>query len=117
LNKMKPVATVAILVMSVCFWLLGLFNSSTLDPDIADQTYQVKPAPDDSARAEQQRRLAEAYWSRYPDIRTHHYFGEDGPLGVNGAWEHYRQHGRFEGRMFWSEPEISRQETEDSQAE
>lgn len=114
---MKLVTTVAILTTSVCFWLLGLFNSSILDPDAADVTFQAKLAPDDSARAEQQRRLAEAYWTRYPDIRTHHYFGEEGPLGVNGAWEHYQQHGRFEGRMFWSGPETSRQEAAGTQAE
>lgn len=41
---------------------------------------------------------ATAYWERYPDVVGDAYYGPSGPLGVRGALQHYRDHGRGEGR-------------------
>lgn len=104
----KLPATIFILLASLILWLLGLLNSPLTGPDAGSVTAPAERVMDDSAQAEQRRRLAEDYWTRYPDIGGHHYFGKDGPLGINGAWEHYRQHGRHEGRTFWTHPENER---------
>ena len=42
--------------------------------------------------------IAIEYWAKYPDVRNHHYFGENGTLGVFGAREHYLKHGKAEAR-------------------
>ena len=51
-----------------------------------------------------QRREAEAYYRRFPGLDQDAFFGRNGPMGVRGALEHYRRHGRHEGR-FWGEDE------------
>lgn len=108
-SNLKLLLSALIVLVSVGFWLLGLFNSSILDPDGRPAVPPTQSTAADSTQAEQLQRLAETYWNRYPDIRKHHYFGENGPMGINGAWQHYRQHGRHEGRIFWPQPEINHQ--------
>lgn len=51
---------------------------------------------------EDQRTAAEAYWRRYPDVAEDGFFGRQGPMGIRGAFEHYRRHGRPEGRVWES---------------
>lgn len=98
---LRAVITIAVLFLSSAGWLWGLFNSETLfferhaAPPHRSTQHPAEPG-DDS----QLRRAAEAYWDRYPDIKEHHYFGVHGPLGIDGAREHYRQHGRHEGRIY-----------------
>jgi len=41
--------------------------------------------------------LEEAYWNRYPDVAADPYFGRGSKLG---AAEHYRRHGKAEGRIW-----------------
>ena len=99
--RIRAVTTAVVLLLASGGWLWGLFSS---EPLVAERS----GAP--SHRSEQQRlesfdegqlrQAAEAYWNRYPDIRKHHYFGEHGPLGLDGARQHYLQHGRFEGRIY-----------------
>ena len=48
--------------------------------------------------------LAEAYWRRYPDIKEDAHYGINGPLGIFGAREHFRQHGKREGRVWGLTP-------------
>lgn len=43
---------------------------------------------------------AKAYWGRYPDVAANDYYGPGGPLGLLGARQHYRDHGRREGRRW-----------------
>ena len=43
---------------------------------------------------------AAAYWARYPDVASDRYYGRQGPLGQRGALQHYRDHGRSEGRQW-----------------
>jgi hypothetical protein len=47
-----------------------------------------------------ERRLAERYWQRYPDIAANGHFGRQGSFGIHGAREHYQRHGRHEGRLW-----------------
>ena len=47
---------------------------------------------------EEERSLAEIYWTRYADVAAHSYYGRDGTLGVWGAREHFKHHGKREGR-------------------
>lgn len=44
--------------------------------------------------------LAEAYWNRYPVIKTSPIWGVDAPLGILGPRDHYRYRGRFEGKIW-----------------
>lgn len=43
---------------------------------------------------------ARDYWQRNPDVAGDAYYGNDGPLGVLGARQHYEDHGRREGRQW-----------------
>lgn len=45
-------------------------------------------------------KLAEAYWTRYPDVAASAQYGEGGRLGAMGAREHFNRHGRREGRIW-----------------
>lgn len=47
-----------------------------------------------------ERKLAEAYWSRYQDIARSPIWGRDGSLGVLGPRDHYRFYGQREGRKW-----------------
>lgn len=47
-----------------------------------------------------EKRLAEAYWRRYPDVRADPHWGQDSPMGIRGPREHYGQHGKREGRIY-----------------
>ncbi|PIE58129.1 MAG: hypothetical protein CSA33_04240 [Desulfobulbus propionicus] len=53
-----------------------------------------------SLELSQEKQLALAYWKRYPDVREHPLWGEQGALGIKGPADHYRHHGRQEGRVF-----------------
>lgn len=55
---------------------------------------------DKSCDLQLEREMAEAYWLRYPDVQSSTYWGPDGPLGILGARDHYRLHGRRESRVF-----------------
>ena len=48
--------------------------------------------------------LAASYWSQYSDVAADSFFGREGRLGVWGAREHYKRHGKREGRVWpWTE--------------
>jgi hypothetical protein len=92
---------IAVLFFSITGWLWGLLNLNVAgDGGSNAPTRQAIRQPTESFDDVQRRRAAEDYWERYPEIRTHHYFGEHGPLGVDGARQHYLQHGRHEGRTY-----------------
>lgn len=90
-----------VLALSIVLWLQGLLSSQIYDPKVrlAKQTAAIL-ARDAGAERTTEVELARAYWLRYEDVRTHPIYGEDGPLGITGAGEHYRHHGRREGRIY-----------------
>lgn len=91
----------AVLVTSSAFWTLGLLQSPLIKPKAQQEGFIVERAKqeqDPEYLAE--KALAEAYWQRYPDIKNDSYFGEKGPMGINGAREHFKQYGKSEGRKY-----------------
>lgn len=93
--------TIAVLLLGIAGWLSGLLNPSTPAAERGGAPSQRSTQqPTASFDNGQLRSAAEAYWDRYPDIREHYYFGEHGPLGLDGARQHYLQHGRREGRIY-----------------
>ena len=91
----------ALLSLSLILWLHGLLSSQIYKPAVhIPKRKAAALLRDAAAHHTEDLQLAKAYWLRYTDVRTHPFFGEDGPLGITGAIEHYRQHGRREGRIF-----------------
>lgn len=98
--------SVAIMVVGVgwLLWGYGAADSPALDKARLQERKYVEQililrAPDYA----REKALAEAYWQRYPDVRDHWLWGRQGTMGVRGPREHYRLHGRREGRV-WEEP-------------
>jgi len=57
------------------------------------------------ARAEyldegQEKIIATSYWSHYTDVAADPFFGREGRLGIWGAREHFKRHGKREGRVW-----------------
>mgnify|MGYP001815005776 FL=1 len=90
-----------LLSLSLVLWLHGLLSSQIYNPEVHIPLRKAAALHRDNAAAHtDELELAKAYWLRYTDVRTHPFFGEEGPLGITGAREHYRQHGRREGRIY-----------------
>ena len=70
-----------------------------LHPPARQRKAAVRP-PDDSPAWQEEVRLAEDYWFRYPDVRNDGFWGKDSSLGIRGARRHYQLYGRYEGRVF-----------------
>lgn len=49
---------------------------------------------------DRERELAEAYWSRYPEIRESTIWGEKSSLGILGPRDHYRYIGSQHGKVW-----------------
>lgn len=93
--------SLAAVSIATILWVEGLWHSPLLDPRRLvekqfSQDYLQAKAPD----AAQERILAESYWRRYHDVRADAHWGEGGPMGIWGPRDHFRQHGRREGRIF-----------------
>lgn len=58
----------------------------------------------DPADPEKERILAEAYWSRYPEVAESPVWGRKSALGIRGPRDHYRYIGRRQN-MTWEEIE------------
>lgn len=87
--------------ISAVLWGLHLLNSPLIDKERSLQQRYLravyrKLAPD----LKEQRLLAQDYWLRYPDVKNDSFWGEKSRLGIQGPADHYRQHGRREGRIY-----------------
>lgn len=96
-RRLALVAASLLLLLAVALWIEGLLHSPLVDVRYAEKSTVIGANPRDQ---EQERLLAESYWQRYPDIRLHPYWGENGSLGIHGPRHHYRLHGQGEGRFF-----------------
>ena len=106
-NRVKALIVAGFLSLSIILWLQGLLSSQILNPEIHTPRRKAAALLREAATDRtSEMQLARAYLLRYNDIRTDPYFGEDGPLGLTGAVEHYRQHGRREGRIFGPVAEV-----------
>ena len=88
------------LTVATAFWVRGLLQSPLVQPDGRSRERSVgalSPHPREQRREAQ---LAQGYWQRYRDVREHDYWGEKGAMGIQGPRDHFRRHGRREGRIF-----------------
>lgn len=94
---------ITIIVLTACsfLWWQGLRDSPIIDPTFIDrQPAASARAQENSPEYQAERVLAEAYWRRYPDIKTNPYYGSSGPMGIFGPRKHFEQHGKQEDRIF-----------------
>jgi hypothetical protein len=105
--RYRPIAVAVVLSLSASLWLAALLQSPIRHPHLMVER-QLTP------ELEETRSLAEAYWSRYRDVRDHEYYGKNGEMGIYGAREHYKNYGKREGRIFGPIPlpDTPRQEPE-----
>ena len=95
------ILSLAAVGVSLLLWLSGLRHSPLVTPElVAEKQFLKKFIAANSPDLEAERALAHGYWRRYQDIREHRHWGENGPMGIWGARDHYRQHGQREGRIF-----------------
>lgn len=89
------------LTVATVFWVRGLLQSPLVQPDGRSREQSVAGAlPSNSRELQREAQLAQGYWQRYRDVRQHDYWGEKGFMGIRGPRDHFRQHGRREGRIF-----------------
>ncbi len=92
---------VAAVLVATLLWIEGLMDSPLLDSrQQTERTFVNNYVRANTPDAAQERILAESYWRRYRDVREDAYWGEHGPMGIWGPRDHYRQHGKREGRIF-----------------
>lgn len=103
-RKSRPVRWLLALLF-ICsgflFWYLGAHESRFLEEERAlERSYVasilVTRAPDYKL----EKKLAVAYWARYPDVRKDRLWGESGTMGIRGPRDHFRLHGKREGRTW-----------------
>ena len=100
-NTFSLVITVAAVVVSSGLWLAGFLSSPLMHTgDKGSQKYSRNLPATDPLENQAEKKLAEAYWQRYPDVRQSAYWGPEGPLGIRGPRDHYDHYGRQEGRIF-----------------
>ncbi len=90
-----------ICAVSALLWWVQALQSPFLNEQEHDsrryrQTSHEKRAPE----LQELRQLASDYWLRYADIRIHPLWGEGGRFGIEGPLNHYRLHGKKEGRIY-----------------
>jgi hypothetical protein len=108
LRYAKPLFTAFAIAVCSFFWLKGFLGSPLWLPEIKKEydflrSYIANNSIDYSLEI----RLAEAYWLRYRDVRNDPYWGENGPQNIWGPRDHFRQHGRKEGRIFGVLPPVN----------
>lgn len=90
-----------LLLVAAALYVESLLHSPLVDEKLAIEQAYVTAHISATARSdEEERRLAQGYWRRYRDVRLDRHWGENGPMGIHGPRDHYRQHGRREGRIF-----------------
>jgi hypothetical protein len=94
-------ASSLLLLVAAALWVEGLLHSPLVDEKLAiEQAYIAAHISANARSDEEERLLAQGYWRRYRDVRLDRHWGENGPMGIHGPRDHYRQHGRREGRIF-----------------
>ena len=89
--------------VSCILWLDNFLNSPAWDKNKAEEQLVLRKKNQQTApELAEERGLAQAYWSRYPGVRNSLVYGENSPMGILGAREHYRVYGKKEGRIFGS---------------
>ena len=101
LSGIRPLLGAVVVAVSSLLWTQGFLQSPMIRPELAEQrTFTEKYLQDNAPDLQAERSLAEAYWTRYRDVKVDRHFGINGPSGIFGARAHYEQHGKREGRVF-----------------
>jgi len=103
----RKMTALSIVAVTIILWLHG-FSQSLFVQTATDRTrlHATPETAEEPGAHRMNELLAEAYWTRYPDIRTDPRYGEKSRPGVRGPYEHFRRFGRKEGRIFAPLPEI-----------
>lgn len=92
---------VSTLSSSIYLYTMSLFKSPMLKPELLiEKQYLQKFIENNDQGLQHEKLLAEGYWLRYGNIKNHRYWGINGPMGIRGPRDHYRLHGKREGRIF-----------------
>lgn len=98
---LKLCCAVLVCAISAGLWWAHFLRSPLMNPEQKVQRQYVNTiyeqlAPD----LQEQRLLARDYWLRYPDIKNDSFWGEKSRMGIKGPADHYRHHGKREGRIY-----------------
>lgn len=100
-RDLRRLLAVAALIAGLLVYWDGARRSPLLDSGEQERrSWLIAQTRGDVRDPLEEARLAEAYWSRYPDVAANARFGRHGKLGSAGAREHFRLHGRKEGRVW-----------------
>lgn len=92
---------VGLLILAAGGYLWGLLTDPRLDSAArAREVFLKGTLRQASQNTVQDRALAEAYWTRYPDVAASPVYGRTSSLGFLGAREHYQRFGHNEGRVW-----------------
>jgi hypothetical protein len=102
-ERTRIAVILAVVLVAWAVYAYGAFHSPVLDRELAERkAYLNQIAREARADLGEERRLAEAYWARYPDVANDRNFGRASAMGLAGAREHFNRHGKREGRV-WGE--------------
>lgn len=100
-KRLRIAITGITLAAATVFWLRGLLQSPLVQTDgQAVDRPSASTFAANSPELQREATLAKSYWQRYRDVREDDYWGEKGALGIRGPRDHFRLHGRTEGRIF-----------------
>lgn len=92
-----------LIVLAWSIWLPEAINSPVFSKQVkAERSYLNDILFYRSPQFQQEKRRAEMYWKRYPEIADHWLWGKNGKLGIRGPKDHYDRFGKWEGRI-WQE--------------
>ncbi|BHH85875.1 hypothetical protein LA52FAK_41640 [Desulforhopalus sp. 52FAK] len=101
MKRLRLLSAILVCSLSAGLWLLNMSKSPVIDHDLQMQRKYLNSVYDTLAPdLQEQRILAMDYWLRYPDVRNDSFWGEDSRLGIQGPADHYKHHGRREGRIY-----------------
>lgn len=101
MKRLRLLCGLTVCLVSVVVWWVNFSQSPMMDHDYKGHRQYVNSMYDKLAPDLQEERVrAIDYWLRYSDVRKHAFWGENSRLGIKGPADHYRHHGRWEGRIF-----------------
>ncbi|KJS00939.1 MAG: hypothetical protein VR65_11135 [Desulfobulbaceae bacterium BRH_c16a] len=102
MTKNLPVAITCIaLIAAAALWMRGFLQSPMVHPERkVEGKFIAGSRQADAPNPQREKILAASYWQRYRDIRENGHWGEKGSMGIWGPRDHFRKHGKREGRIF-----------------
>ncbi len=105
LQRRETMVVVFAFIVSLLVYVAGALDSPLLNSDRrAEVAHLSRHASAGKLDERREVKLAEIYWTRYPDVAQDSNFGRSGKLGSWGAREHFKRHGAREGRIWPVQP-------------